>query len=142
MNSKGFTLIELIVVIAIIAILAAIVMVNVVQYIQNSKIAAIKADMDAMKTESIAYYADPSHGTYNGFLDEGSPENQKFRSVIPAIIPSGGYNVYTDGKNFCMTAYDISGFTTGEQAWCVDSNGYAGMIDSYYECGGNGAVCK
>ncbi len=58
MRLKTFTLIELIVVIAIIAILAAIIAPNAYRAIEKSKISKAAGDMRAIKTASMAYYAD------------------------------------------------------------------------------------
>mgnify|MGYP005628133427 CR=1 FL=1 len=58
MKERGFTLIELIVVIAIIAILAAIIAPNAFRAIEKAKITRTAADLKAIKTAVLSYYAD------------------------------------------------------------------------------------
>ena len=58
MNGHSFTLIELIVVIAIIAILAAIIAPNAFRAIEKAKVAEFVSDLQAIKTATLAFYAD------------------------------------------------------------------------------------
>ncbi|MFA7676554.1 MAG: prepilin-type N-terminal cleavage/methylation domain-containing protein [Candidatus Omnitrophota bacterium] len=60
-NSKSFTLIELIVVIAIIAILAAIIAPNAFKAIEKAKVSQQIATMKAIKTAIESLYADTTH---------------------------------------------------------------------------------
>jgi len=55
MNSKGFTIIELIVVIAVVAVLASIVLFNINQYIPKSRDARRIADMDQIYKALLIY---------------------------------------------------------------------------------------
>src|SRR5579864_3781880 len=55
-QSKGFTIIELLVVVSIIAVLAAIVLVNVTGYINSGKNAAIKGNLATILTNGAVYY--------------------------------------------------------------------------------------
>lgn len=70
-KNKGFTLVELLVVIAIIGILAAVVAPNAFRAVEKSKIAAVVADLKAIKAAALAYYADtgafpPCDDVYSG----------------------------------------------------------------------------
>jgi type IV pilus assembly protein PilA len=58
LNSKGFTLIELMIVIAIIGILAAIAIPQFASYRQKAYNAAALSDLKTVKTTLEAYYAD------------------------------------------------------------------------------------
>lgn len=57
-DSRGLTLVELVVVIAIIGILAAILAPNALNSIEKSKVAATLADFQAIKGAALGYYAD------------------------------------------------------------------------------------
>jgi prepilin-type N-terminal cleavage/methylation domain-containing protein len=125
-KQKGFTLIELIVVIAIIAILAAIVLVNVTQYIGKSKDAAIKANMDTIKTNATAKMADPAGG---GLLNFDT--NADYTNPATQITAQGGGSLTkscngasgacdADATSFCVSATLNA---TGNPVYCVDTVG-------------------
>lgn len=61
-NTKGFTLVELLVVIAIIAILAAVIAPNAFKAIEKSKVSAVISDYRAAKLATLLYYSD--HGEW------------------------------------------------------------------------------
>jgi len=141
-TKKGFTLIELIVVIAIIAILAAIVLVNVTQYINKSKDAAIKANLDTIRTNAAVYMADETlgNGDYNGF-----PATAEYTNPAAAITAQGGTITMScngtggvcvagssDAKKFCVSSTLA---TTG--TYCIDSDGKIGTA----ACGSGTGVC-
>jgi len=58
MQSKGFTLIELMIVVAIIGILAAIAIPNYMNYQMKAKTSEAKANLGAIKTSEVAYMAE------------------------------------------------------------------------------------
>ncbi|HBG2955415.1 TPA: prepilin-type N-terminal cleavage/methylation domain-containing protein [Clostridioides difficile] len=62
-NKKGFTLVELLVVIAIIGILAIVALPALFKNIEKAKIAKLEADISAIKSASLSYYADESKYT-------------------------------------------------------------------------------
>ena len=119
---KGFTIIELIVVIAIIAILAAIVMVNVTKYINQSKDAAIQADLKAIQTNAIAWIAN-----HNGVIDGFFNDNEFL--AAQAIANAGGNQgigggLSSDSTKFCFQTYLASNHNI---VYCTDSSGFFGQ---------------
>ena len=75
-NSKGFTLIELMIVVAIIGILAAIAIPNFLKYQCKAKQSEAKANLGAMRVGQEAYYAEYDTYTTNkvaiGFATKGA----------------------------------------------------------------------
>ena len=59
-NNKGFTLVELLVVIAIIGILAVVAVPALFKNIEKGKVADLEADISAIRSASLSYYADYS----------------------------------------------------------------------------------
>ena len=59
-NNKGFTLVELLVVIAIIGILAVVAVPALFKNIEKAKIADLEADISALRSAALSYYADTS----------------------------------------------------------------------------------
>lgn len=53
-NSRGFTLIEIVIVIVIIAILAAILVPNLTRWIDKAKIASLKSEADTVRNATAA----------------------------------------------------------------------------------------
>jgi len=86
---KSFTLIELIVAIAIIAILAAIIAPNAFKAIEKAKISKALAQVDAVKTAGLSYYADT--GQWPPWYDSFNPGriiNPFMENPDPANITS------------------------------------------------------
>ncbi len=59
-NNKGFTLVELLVVIAIIGILAVVAVPALFKNIEKAKVADLEADISAIRSAVLSYYADNS----------------------------------------------------------------------------------
>lgn len=59
-NNKGFTLVELLVVIAIIGILSVVAVPALFKNIEKGKIADLEADISAIRSAALSYYADHS----------------------------------------------------------------------------------
>jgi general secretion pathway protein G len=66
-NNKGFTLVELLVVIAIIGVLAVVAVPALFKNIEKSKVASLETDINAIKSASLAKYADT--GAYPAATD-------------------------------------------------------------------------
>ena len=65
-NSKGFTLIELMIVIAIIGILAAIAIPNFIAYRNKAYCSRAESDANATAAALADYFSIPTHTTYPG----------------------------------------------------------------------------
>lgn len=108
-NSKGFTLIELMIVIAIIGILAAIAIPNFISYRNKAFCSAAESDASKIAGALADYYAVPSHITFPvqpgalGLTMSGSGGNINTGTVsgtIDAIVIT-----VTDGSGRCPTSY-------------------------------------
>ncbi|WP_081712311.1 type II secretion system protein [[Clostridium] dakarense] len=96
-NSKGFTLVELLVAIAIIGIIAVVAVPALFKNIAKSKIADLEGDISAIKSAVLLDYAE--NGELNrGFGDLDKIEN--YMEGIDEISPIGGrYYIEVEGKN-------------------------------------------
>lgn len=122
-QSKGFTIIELLVVVAIIAVLAAIVLVNVTGYINQGKNAAIKGNMSTITTNGAVYF--DGAGNYTNF-----GTNAQYTVPAAAAATANGGTALTYGlksTNDFWCACSVMKVTTAEPSgstYCVDSTGY------------------
>ncbi|NPV28510.1 MAG: prepilin-type N-terminal cleavage/methylation domain-containing protein [Firmicutes bacterium] len=111
-DSRGFTLVGLLVVIAIIGILAAVILSNAFKAIEKSKVAAAEADYRAIKAAVLSAYTDtgtwpPSsqqQGQDPGLVDKGNWKNGaqdtwngSYLERWPGKNPWGGYYTYVNG---------------------------------------------
>lgn len=142
-RSQGFTLIELLVVIAIIGILSAVVLASLNTARQKGSDAAVKANLDTIRTQSALYY-----DTYQGYSTGAG-------DVTAVTATNGGCStaatLFADanissaitaadaastGAALCSIGVGASGapsqtwavyvpLTTGSSpaGWCVDSSG-------------------
>lgn len=145
-QSKGFTIIELVVVIAIIAVLAAIVLVNVTQYISKGRDAAAQGNLATMITNGAVYYS--TNSTYTNFSTLASGTLAKngactgdpsFVGPCQAIVGTSGgtggsyaltIDCSTGAAGAACSAASITNWCaqitllgTGTPTYCVDSNG-------------------
>ena len=67
-NSKGFTLIELMIVIAIIGILAAIAIPNFIAYRNKAYCSRAESDANSVAAGLADYFSIPNHTTYPGTI--------------------------------------------------------------------------
>ena len=106
-NSKGFTLIELMIVIAIIGILAAIAIPNFISYRNKAFCSAAESDAHAAASAIADYYAIPNHVaiiTYGALgLTPSGTNGVALGGSIDAITIT-----VTDGSGRCPAGYQTS----------------------------------
>jgi prepilin-type N-terminal cleavage/methylation domain-containing protein len=107
-NSKGFTLIELMIVIAIIGILAAIAIPNFISYRDKAYCSRAEADVDAIMGAIADYFAIPENETVTaGSLSGISISGTNTWDVIP--VGANSYTVVvTDGSGRCPRFTEFS----------------------------------
>ena len=117
-NSKGFTLIELMIVIAIIGILAAIAIPNFIAYRNKAYCSRAESDANAVAAALADYFSIPNHTTYNdddpttdyppglGIVLSGSGTSAN-SSTISGPVESITITV-TDGSTNCPANYQNS----------------------------------
>ena len=96
MDSKGFTLIELMIVIAIIGILSAIAIPNFMAYRSKAYCSAVERDANNLAASIADYFSAPSRHT----IAQGD------QSFIP---PFNGYTLVTNATAVVITVTDSSG---------------------------------
>src|SRR6056297_3445411 len=110
-NTKGFTLIELMIVIAIIGILAAIAIPNFISYRNKSFCSAAESDANAVASRIADYYSVPSRtsmvttGNLGGY--DIMSNNNTF-NITPTVSgdPSSTIAItVTDSSRRCPTEY-------------------------------------
>jgi type IV pilus assembly protein PilA len=108
-NSKGFTLIELMIVVAIIGILAAIAIPNFIQYQMRSRTSEAKTNLAAIKTANLAFQA----------------ENRCFWSStanVPVAVPNNG----------ALVAWPPAEAATTAALKCFDNAGVATIATGFF----------
>ena len=106
-NSKGFTLIELMIVIAIIGILAAIAIPNFIAYRNKAFCSAAESDAHATASGIADYYAIPNHVApvvYGDLtLTPSATNTVAITGTVNALIIT-----VTDGSGRCPADYQAS----------------------------------
>ena len=106
-NSKGFTLIELMIVIAIIGILAAIAIPNFIAYRNKAYCSATESDAQNIAAAIADYFADPSHNTTPDMDDIGGHDTLVSAGNSATVVPPmNSITVQvTDGSSRCPAEY-------------------------------------
>ncbi|CEH32644.1 type IV pilin protein [Romboutsia lituseburensis] len=85
-NNKGFTLVELLVVIAIIGILAVVAVPALFKNIEKGKVSDLEADISAIRSASLSYYADNSTYPEGDIFDkDGNVTNTDIKDEIEGL---------------------------------------------------------
>lgn len=107
MNSKGFTLIELMIVIAIIGILAAIAIPNFIAYRNKSYCIGVETDATNIVASIADYFSIPSHNNIATGDQAYAPSINSY--TISATNPSTAITVtVTDASGRCPADYTVA----------------------------------
>jgi type IV pilus assembly protein PilE len=98
--SRGFTLIELMIAVAILAIISAIAIPAYNQYIRESRLGAMRMNLDTLRIAVEAYRLDSSAGTYGN-------KNTYDKAVI-----ASSYGWTPEGDNDAYSYRVVTGSTT------------------------------
>ena len=135
-NSKGFSLIELLIVIAIIGILSTIVLNSLSNARSRAYDSKVKQQLSSFRTAAEVYFSNQSPNGYGpavlgpacsaGIFDDFSPINGT-PGIYLAVgnLPDGTQIVC----NSNVSAYAVkASLYSGNEYWCVDSRGFSGLI--------------
>jgi prepilin-type N-terminal cleavage/methylation domain-containing protein len=139
-KNQGFTLIELLVVIAIIGILASVVLASLNSARDKGKDASIKASLSSARAQAELYYAGDGSNTYGtaGTTGDGNVcDDANVVDLLASATDNGGTTtcyVGVSGASYVMysTLNDPvdsdsdSPEDLTDEAFCIDSTGYAG----------------
>jgi len=106
-NTKGFTLVEIMIVVGIIAVLAGIFLVGSGQFRDAANSARIKADLQKIEAVQEVYYTMQDPGGYAGSIAALTGAGLS----VPTP-PASGITYSTDGSGSCATGDLPSGMTS------------------------------
>jgi general secretion pathway protein G len=115
-NNKGFTLVELLVVIAIIGVLAVVAVPALFKNIEKSKVASLETDINAIKSASLAKYADT--GSYPTATDPAATPPVTVESALTGEIENLS-------KPFEGAVYKLSGSVPTNLVLTVESTTFS-----------------
>jgi prepilin-type N-terminal cleavage/methylation domain-containing protein len=125
MNKKGFTLIELLVVIAIIGVLSSIVLASVNIARAKGANAAIKQDLNGIRSQAEVYY----DSSPTGYTDVCS-DPHLVEALTAANLKSGSTAECNSSNIAWAVASPLKIADDGNDFWCVDSTGVGRGIAS------------
>ena len=130
MDKRGFTLIELLVVIAIIGILASVILVSVNSARNKGNDAAVKANLDGVRTQAEISY--DTNSSYTSVCSDTTVLNQINGAKSAAGVVGATNVTFTTGGSAGTATCHASAGSWGVEVplksvgfWCVDSNGGA-----------------
>lgn len=124
---KGFTLIELLVVVAIIGILSSIVLVSLNSARQRGRDASLKGSLSSMRAAAEIVYDEANPNSYATVCTNGVASKDLFDAALDQNLT---------GANGCTsTATDWNAYielnaNNGADTFCVDSDGFAGIVST------------
>ena len=129
MKKRGFTLIELLVVISIISLLSTVVMANLQTARTKAQEAAIKSDLQSIKTQAELSYS--KTGDYSGVAAEVAP-------ILAHINASGGTAQYVSSNDspifdgYKRYGVSVKFKSDNTKNWSVSSEGNMVIWDTGY----------
>ncbi len=129
---KGFTLIELLVVIAIIGVLSSVVIASLTVARKKAGDARVKQQLVQVRSAAAIYF--DTNGTYGLSDNVCTAPNTVFSDPkVAPLVTNTNYPsntllaCHSNGTNYAVSA-SLSGVTSGDQIWCVDSMGRSMLI--------------
>ncbi len=110
-DSKGFSLIEVMVVIAIIGILASLAVPSYLTYLKKSKTAQALPFLESFQSQIQSYYM--MNGAFPNQLSNGCPKNSSF----PITVGGMGAMGYSTNANHAWISVNITEMQTGVYGW-------------------------
>jgi prepilin-type N-terminal cleavage/methylation domain-containing protein len=139
-STRGFTLIELLVVIAIIGILSAVVLASLNTARQKGSDAAVKSDLDTVRTQSVIYLDSSSNkysstgtavsgvncGVAAGQITNTMLTDSSVKNALQAAYSANGNQALYCNINSAGSAFAIAApLASATSWWCIDSTGVA-----------------
>jgi prepilin-type N-terminal cleavage/methylation domain-containing protein len=131
-NSKGFTLLELMIVVAIIGILAAIAIPKFAQMLEKSREGGTKDELASLKSAASIYYGD-QQGIWPNTLDtSGAYSFSRYMDNISAVKVTGAFIPgSTSPVGNIVTSTTMSAVPTGgDTGWLYDSTNGSVYVNS------------